>query len=64
MHASAISFALRYSFRLGRDRLGYYLADSDSRPVARPAWGEFTAAGAVRMMQRQLFIGCAEGRAR
>jgi len=64
MHATATSFALRHSFRLGRDRLGYYLVGSDSRIVARPAWGEFTAAGAIRMMRRQLFAVSAVGRPR
>ncbi len=63
MHKTAIVFALRHKFRLGRDRLGYNLHGADSAIVARPAWGENTAAGAIRMMRRQLRVGSGEGRA-
>jgi len=63
MHKTAIAFALRYKFRLGRDRLGYCLHGVDGAIVARPAWGEFTAAGAKRMMRGELRKGSTAGRA-
>lgn len=63
MHKTAIVFALRHKFRLGRDRLGYCLHGADSAIVARPAWGETTAAGALRMMRRELRVGFGEAQA-
>ena len=63
MHSTAITFAIRHSFRLGKDRLGYLLHGKDGSVVARPAWGEQTAAGAVRMMRHQLRVHSSEGRA-
>jgi hypothetical protein len=63
MHTTAIRFALRYSFRLGSDRLGYYLTDGKGAIVDRPFWGEHTAAAAIRMMRRNLRHMVAQTRA-
>lgn len=52
MHATAIRFAIRHHIRLGRDRLGYCIHGDEGAIIARPAWGEHTAAGAIRMMRR------------
>lgn len=64
MHKTALRLALRHGFRLARREDGLYsLRGHDGRCVAVPAWGERTAAGAVRMMRRQLRLGLTEGRA-
>lgn len=54
MHKTAVAFALKNKLRLGRDFLGYTLHGSTGAIVQRPAWGEHTAAGAVRMMRGAL----------
>lgn len=64
MHITAIRFALRYHFRLCRSESRvYYLVDCRAQRVDTPAWGERTAAGAIRMMRRHLRLGLDEARA-
>ena len=64
MHTSALRFALRYSFRLGRDDNGrYWLCNAQGERVDCPAYGETTAAGAIRMMRKHLTTNRMEGRA-
>ena len=65
MHASAIRFALRHKFRLGRrgENGYYYLANAKGERIDCPAWGETTAAGAIRMMRRHLRTNRMEARA-
>lgn len=64
MHQTAIRFALRYCFRLMRDHQGrYWLLNAKAERVDCPAWGETTAAGAIRMMRRHVRLGLTEARA-
>lgn len=64
MHATAIRFALRFKFRLSRDDQGrYWLLGANAARVDCPAWGETTAAGAIRMMRRHVRLGLMGARA-
>lgn len=58
MHRTAVRFAVRYGFRLRRDDQGrYWLVGADGQAVDCPAWGETTAAGAIRVMRKHLRVG-------
>ena len=63
MHNTAIRFALRHHFRLARTETSYWLVDARGQRIDCPAWGEKTAAGAIRMMRRHLRLGRMEARA-
>lgn len=64
IHATAAAYAVRHFFRLNRNDRGIYtLVGNDGRPVDCPAWGETTAAGALRMMRRHVRLGRNDGRA-
>ena len=69
MHASAIQFALRYSFRLGRairpnpKQSYYYLTNAQGEHIDTPATKAHTAAAAIRMMRRHLRLELMEARA-
>lgn len=53
MHKTAINFALRYQFRLGRDHNGYYTLRDAAANVVDMSYFP-TARSAIKMMQRHV----------